>query len=633
MQRNKEEEEQEEDSQQSDQEGDDEELPEEPTPADQQDAQEELFETNTRDIREFKQKRAKPEKFFSKAPQVLEDTDSFEKLHLSRPIVKACSEIGWAKPSPIQQQVIPVALTGKDLAASAVTGSGKTASFVLPILERLMYRDTRNPCVRVLVLSPTRELAAQCQSVFTTLAKYTNDIRTALVLGGLPLSQQTVELRTRPDIIVATPGRLVDHLINTPSFGLESLEILVLDEADRLLELGFREELEQIVKMCPKGRQTMLFSATMTEKVSELATLSLIRPVRIATDPLMHTSRKLTQEFVKIKRGSEVDREAVLLALCKKTFKTATLIFFQEKAKVHRMKIIFGMAGLNAAELHGNLTQIQRLDALEQFRDGKVDFLLASDLASRGLDIVGMRTVINYTMPKTEEIYVHRVGRTARAGKNGVAVSLVGDSFAERSILKLVVKHSYKGSCKHRMVSADSIKVWKEKIEKMEPAIADVLLLETEEKEARLAEREAEKVSNMIKYHDDITSRPPRVWFMTETQKKKMKEEVKIAEHAAPTPENTNTEGNEEGGQEAIYQPSKIPKLKKVTSKRELKRKAPKDPSQERIPKRKRSMDTKKGPPMKKPKLAADAKTEYKGVLKKGKNKGGFKSSKKHKRR
>jgi len=239
------------------------------------------------------------------------------------------------------------------------------------------------------------------------------------------------------------------------------------------------------------------------------------------------------------------------------------------------MKINFGLAGLSAAELHGNLTQLQRLDALEAFRDAKVNFLLATDLASRGLDIIGMQTVINYTMPSTEAVYVHRVGRTARAGKKGRAVSLVGETGHERTLLKLIVKHSYQNSCKHRIVPADPIKMWREKIENMSQSIKEVISLEKEEKAMRVAEMEAEKLTNIIKYKDEIVSRPARSWFISEHEKKRIKSETKksLEVEAETNPEPKQSEEQQsEGPKPKVYIPAKIPSIKRV-SRREKRKK------------------------------------------------------------
>jgi ATP-dependent RNA helicase DDX27 len=224
----------------------------------------------------------------------------------------------------------------------------------------------------------------------------------------------------------------------------------------------------------------MLFSATMTEKVSELIKLSLKNPVRVSVDPMFQTSQKLQQEFIRVRENRENDREAYLLTLCTRTYKSKVIVFYQQKKTAHRLKIIFGLAGLNAAELHGNLTQAQRLESLEKFRDGDVDYLLATDLAARGLDIVGIETVINYSMPTNMATYVHRVGRTARAEKKGISVSLVGEK--ERKLLKEIVRHS-QNVCKQRSIPIRFVDENRNLIEKMAP---DMIRLVEMEKQERL---------------------------------------------------------------------------------------------------------------------------------------------------
>jgi ATP-dependent RNA helicase DDX27 len=302
---------------------------------------------------------------------------SFSELNLSRPLVRAVEKMGFSAPTEIQKRAIPVALMGKDVCASAQTGAGKTAAFLLPVLERLLFRAKNQAVTRVLVIQPTRELAKQSSDQLVALGAFTN-ITSALVVGGESLKAQEVELRRSPDVVFCTPGRMIDHLRNSPSVHFDGLEILVLDEADRLLELGFTEEVEELVKMCPVGRQTMLFSATMTEKVDQLIKMSLKRPVRIVADKHFSTSTKLVQEFVKIREHKEEDREAILLALCSRAFRTKTVVFFETKVLCHRAAIVFGLAGLSAAELHGNLTQQMRNEALEKFKNGHADLLLCT---------------------------------------------------------------------------------------------------------------------------------------------------------------------------------------------------------------------------------------------------------------
>uniref|UniRef100_A0A5B6ZHN3 Putative DEAD-box ATP-dependent RNA helicase 28 n=1 Tax=Davidia involucrata TaxID=16924 RepID=A0A5B6ZHN3_DAVIN len=374
--------------------------------------------------------------FFASADGASFHANSFMELNLSRPLLRACEALGYTKPTPIQAACIPLALTGRDICGSAITGSGKTAAFALPTLERLLFRPKNRPAIRVLILTPTRELAVQVHSMVEKLAQFT-DIRCCLIVGGLSTKMQVAALRSVPDIVVATPGRMIDHLRNSMSIDLDDLAVLILDEADRLLELGFSAEIQELVRLCPKRRQTMLFSATMTEQIDELIKLSLTRPLRLSADPSTKRPATLTEEVIRIRRMREVNQEAVLLALCSKTFTSRVIIFSGTKQAAHRLKILFGLAGFKAAELHGNLTQVQRLDALELFRKQQVDFLIATDVAARGLDIIGVQTVINFACPRDLTSYVHRVGRTARAGREGYAVTFVTDN--DRSLLKAIV--------------------------------------------------------------------------------------------------------------------------------------------------------------------------------------------------
>ncbi|XP_020584076.1 DEAD-box ATP-dependent RNA helicase 28 [Phalaenopsis equestris] len=454
--------------------------------------------------------------FFASAEGASFHANSFLELNLSRPLLKACEALGYHKPTPIQAACIPLALTGRDICGSALTGSGKTAAFALPVLERLLFRPKHVHAIRVLILTPARELAVQVHSMIVKLSQFT-DIRCCLVVGGLSSKVQEVALRSMPDIVVATPGRIIDHLRNSQSVGLEDLAVLILDEADRLLELGFSGEIQELIRLCPKRRQTMLFSATMTEEVDRLVVLSLNKPVRLQADPSTKRPTTLTEEIVRIRRIREANQEAVLLALCFKTFTEKVIIFSGTKLEAHRLKIIFGLAGLKAAELHGNLTQVQRLDALELFRKQKVDFLIATDVAARGLDIVGVQTVISFACPRDITSYVHRVGRTARAGREGYAVTFVTDS--DRSLLKAIAKRA--GSkLKSRIVADQPIAEWSRFIEENEDQISLILREEREERELRKVEMEATKVENMIKHKEDIFSRPKKTWFATEKEKK-----------------------------------------------------------------------------------------------------------------
>ncbi|KIJ25753.1 hypothetical protein M422DRAFT_273273 [Sphaerobolus stellatus SS14] len=480
---------------------------------------------------ETQAEKARKAAFFADDSAAAEVHTSFLTMNLSRPIYKALTTLGFHTPTPIQAATIPVALLGKDIVGNAVTGSGKTAAFIIPMLERLMYRERGKnaAAIRCLILVPTRELAVQCYEVGTKLAAHT-DVQFCLVVGGLSMKAQEVALRSRPDVVIATPGRLIDHIRNSPSFGLDALDILVLDEADRMLEDGFDAELTEIVKSCPTSRQTMLFSATMTDSIDDLIRMSLNKPVRLFVDPKRTTARGLVQEFVRVRAGEE-DRAAILAALCRRSFKNRVIVFLRSKKLAHQMRIVFGLLGMKCDELHGDLTQEQRLKALQAFRDGTVDYLMATDLASRGLDIKGIETVINYDMPNQLAQYLHRVGRTARAGKKGRSVTLVGE--ADRKMLKAAIKRSGgEDKVRHRVIPAEAIAKWKATLDGLKDEVQAVLKEEKEEKALRQAEMELRKSQNMLDHEKEIFSRPAKTWFQSTKEKQKAEELSKKAYEA-----------------------------------------------------------------------------------------------------
>ncbi|KAI8811269.1 P-loop containing nucleoside triphosphate hydrolase protein [Cladochytrium replicatum] len=454
--------------------------------------------------------------------------ESFTDIRLSRPILRAIAEMGYVKPTKIQGRSIPIALQGRDICGAAVTGSGKTAAFLIPAFERLLYRPKNNPATRVLVLLPTRELAVQCHEVAVALVKYT-DIMVSVIVGGMPLKVQEAELKKRPDVVIATPGRLIDHVRNSPSFGLDGIEILIIDEADRILEDGFAAELKEIVSYCPKGRQSMLFSATMTDNVDDLIRVSLDRPVKIFVDRTKSTASKLVQEFVRVRANHVESKPALLAALCSIACRTRVIVFFATKAAAHRMKVIFSLLGLKAAELHGDLTQQQRLESMEQFKTQKANFLLATDLAARGLDISGVKTVINYDMPKMYAQYVHRVGRTARANQKGRSISLVTET--DRKIMKMAIKNA-KEPVKHRIVPAEIVTKYQDKVTELSDRVADFLKEEKEEKAIEKAEMEVQKAENILTHRDEIMARPARTFIDKQKDKKAKSAEAKKAEQA-----------------------------------------------------------------------------------------------------
>ena len=356
---------------------------------------------------------------------------TFASLNLAEPIAKAVAAEGYDAPTPIQLQAIPPALEGRDILGIAQTGTGKTAAFALPILDRLARnpKPLRAKAARILVLAPTRELASQIAASFSA---YGRNLRVcvATVFGGVPINRQIRELQRGVDVLVATPGRLID-LIDRKAVALNAVEVAVLDEADQMLDLGFIHALRQVMPMLPKTRQTLLFSATMPKAIADLAGAYQNDPARVAVAPVATTAERVEQ-FATFVRAA--DKIALLTLTLQEASIDRALVFTRTKHGADKVVRNLEKAGLRAAAIHGNKSQPQREKALEAFRAGRTRILIATDIAARGLDIDGVSHVINYEIPNVPEQYVHRIGRTARAGAAGVALSFVGED--ERAYLR-----------------------------------------------------------------------------------------------------------------------------------------------------------------------------------------------------
>lgn len=327
--------------------------------------------------------------------------------------------MGYKAPTPIQEQSIPLALEGRDLIGLAETGSGKTAAFALPILQSLL--DKPQPLFG-LVLAPTRELAYQISQQFEALGSLIS-VRCAVIVGGMDMVPQAMALAKKPHIIVATPGRLLDHLENTKGFSLRALKYLVMDEADRLLDLDFGPILDKILKVLPRERRTYLFSATMSSKVESLQRASLKDPLRVSISSSKYqTVSTLLQSYVFVPHQH---KDTYLVWLLNEFAGKSAIVFTRTVNETQRIAILLRALGFRAIPLHGQLSQSSRLGALNKFRAGSHEILVATDVAARGLDIPSVDVVLNYDLPPDSKTYIHRVGRTARAGKSGHAISLV----------------------------------------------------------------------------------------------------------------------------------------------------------------------------------------------------------------
>jgi len=358
---------------------------------------------------------------------------SFAELGLVPKLLRAIEEAGYSTPTPIQREAIPAVLEGHNLLAGAQTGTGKTAGFALPVLQRLDEDRPESRPVRALVLVPTRELAAQVHESFRAYGRYTR-LRTAVIFGGVGINPQIETLKRKVDIVIATPGRLLDH-VGQRTIDLRRVEILVLDEADRMLDMGFIRDIRRILKLLPHERQNLLFSATFSDPIRSLTQDLMDDPLEVQVTPRNKTADRIRQTVHFVDKGRK--RELLSYTIGHGNWRQV-LVFTRTKHGANRLAEQLEKDGLTSAAIHGNKSQGARTRTLADFKDGSVRVLVATDIAARGLDIEGLPHVVNFELPNVPEDYVHRIGRTARAGEDGEALSLVCEE--EKPLLKDIEK-------------------------------------------------------------------------------------------------------------------------------------------------------------------------------------------------
>jgi len=361
---------------------------------------------------------------------------NFKELHLIAPILEALETEGYTAPTPIQEQAIPDILRGKDLLGCAQTGTGKTAAFAIPILQNLFLQknhEVENNSIKALILTPTRELAVQIDESFSAYGKHTG-IRHTVIFGGVSQFHQAKELRIGVDILIATPGRLLD-LISQRIVNLQHIKMFVLDEADRMLDMGFINDVKKIIARLPVKRQTLFFSATMPPEISRLSGSILTNPVKVEVTPVSSTAEKIDQAVYLVEKN---DKRELLIHLLKDNTIQNALVFTRTKHGADKIAKELFRARISSGAIHGNKTQSARQNALNAFKAGKIRVLVATDIAARGIDVDDLSHVINFELPNIPETYVHRIGRTGRAGASGIALSFC--DMEEREFLRDIHK-------------------------------------------------------------------------------------------------------------------------------------------------------------------------------------------------
>ena len=471
---------------------------------------------------------------------------SFSNFNLSKLIIKALSELEYYTPTKVQEKVIPIALNGHDIFVNSETGSGKTACFLLPIVQRIILSrksnenkknkiNNKNNLIQnqALIIVPTRELALQCNEMLTKFLKYI-DLNFVFLCGGLSVENQIKQMKNKiPDIIITTPGRLLDLIYNNKNLSLEHVNILVLDEADKLLELGFKDAIFEILELIKKNknRQTLLFSATLNPKLLDLGEHALNNPIKIKIAQsaiLTNLSQSIVRiKFENLEQNNYEKRMAYLINILKQKKLNRTIIFFNTKQDCHKCVLYFNQFNINSCvELHGDKSQTERIKSLDDFQKGNVDFLLATDIAGRGIDIEKVKCVINFQMPLIGERYIHRVGRTARKGYVGEAITICDDK--ERLLIKKIFKKEKVDiKLKPIKISNEDIKVLYKKIIRIKNDIENKLIEEKTEKQFDLAEKDIEKTMNIKIHQKEIQNRPKKIWYQSTKEKKKKAKELR----------------------------------------------------------------------------------------------------------
>jgi len=473
---------------------------------------------------------------------VYSKNSSFCDFNLSKIILKALADLEFFHPTKIQEKVIPIILRGNDVLVNSETGSGKTACFLLPIIQKIITNKNSKTPIKALILLPTRELALQCTEMLQSFLKYLEEVSFACVCGGMAIENQINKLKTDPDIIIATPGRLIDMLYNyKTTSNFENISILVLDEADKLLELGFKDAIIELISLIKNNdnRQTLLFSATLNTKITELGKDTLRNPVKIkmASSAILSNLKqsiirmqfkKDSKKADKILSGNEFEqRMAYLINLLKmnnKNMRARSIIFFNTKKECHKAFLIFKKFSIPSAELHSDIHQTERVRALDSFQKGLTPYLICTDIAARGIDIEKVRCVINFQMPVMEDRYIHRIGRTARKGYIGEAVTICNDD--DRLLLKKLIKKE-KFVLANVKIENSAVKAIYKQLITWKDEISDKISEFLAEKELQEAERDVDKTINLKMHSNEIYNKPRKEWFMNKKEKKDLEKKLR----------------------------------------------------------------------------------------------------------